>query len=189
VIAWFTACAGNSWFHWIGGGIIGFAVGAWLDTLLKRQSAKLANNEIDRETLASEAETLAANISALIGDYSGRAQIAWHQDAATMRAGRGIFVNTAEIEAKAVERYGEKYHKDVWRVIALAQKCIQLDDRTEIWFASQSFNYRQIEQLPVLLAKIAVNLRHSQPDVPMLERFRPATNLAASPPSQAPPNK
>jgi hypothetical protein len=165
VVAWFTAFAGHSWFHWIGGSIIGFAIGVWLDTLFKRQSATLAINEIDKESLASEAEILAANVSELIGDYSARAQIAWLQDPT---AEGGMRFKHAEIEAKAIERYGEKYHKDVWRVIALAQKCIELD-HGEIWMMSHGINYHLIEQLPILLTKIAVNLRHSQPNLPMLE--------------------
>lgn len=43
-IAWFSAVAQNSWFHWMGGGIVGFALGAWIDAVFKvretRQSTK-----------------------------------------------------------------------------------------------------------------------------------------------------
>lgn len=31
----------NWWFHWIGGGVIGFAIGTWLDALLRRKTATL----------------------------------------------------------------------------------------------------------------------------------------------------
>ena len=35
VIAGIAFVAGNPWFHWIGGGVIGFAIGAWLDALFR----------------------------------------------------------------------------------------------------------------------------------------------------------
>jgi|SRR5215469_594341 len=37
VITFFAAITDNHWFHWIGGTIIGFAFGVWLDAILKRR--------------------------------------------------------------------------------------------------------------------------------------------------------
>jgi len=39
---WLT---GNPWVHWIGGGIIGFAIGVWLDDVLRRSAAKGSGEE------------------------------------------------------------------------------------------------------------------------------------------------
>jgi hypothetical protein len=37
VIAWINTTAASPWFHWIAGSIVGFAIGVWLDALLKRR--------------------------------------------------------------------------------------------------------------------------------------------------------
>jgi hypothetical protein len=106
-----------------------------------------------------------------------------------MADGNALMGNHARIQAQAIERYGEKYHRDVWRVIALAQKCIQLD-RGDMWRISHGIRFEQVEQLPMVLTKIAAALRYPQPDLPMLDRLREqiSTNPpAALPPSPAPP--
>jgi hypothetical protein len=41
VIAFFAAIASSPSFHWAGGAIIGFAVGVWLDAILKRRDETL----------------------------------------------------------------------------------------------------------------------------------------------------
>jgi hypothetical protein len=185
VMAVISAVAASPWFHWFGGVFIGFAVGFWIDALLQRRLFPNLANQIDRETLAVEAETLAAAISMLLGDYTSRAHVAWHEDASTrpagMNTGRAMMANQARVQAQAIERYGEKYHKDVWRVIALAQKCIQLDSG-DLWKISHGIRFDQIGQVPTLLTKIAAALRHPQPDLPMLNRL----SNPAEPPSNLP---
>jgi hypothetical protein len=42
VIAWLSTLTGNAWFHWIGGGIVGFAIGAWVDGWVRRGSGTLS---------------------------------------------------------------------------------------------------------------------------------------------------
>jgi hypothetical protein len=37
MMGWVSALVASSWFHWIGGIIIGFAVGVWIDATLKRR--------------------------------------------------------------------------------------------------------------------------------------------------------
>ena len=37
IMNYLSAVAASPWFHWIGGAVIGFAVGAWLDTFLRRR--------------------------------------------------------------------------------------------------------------------------------------------------------
>jgi hypothetical protein len=183
----------NHWYWLAVGAATGLAVGTWLDAFLKRQSIATPSNAIDRQALASEADNLAASISVLVSDYTSRLQIAWHEDSAGLRAamadGNALMGNHARIQAQAIERYGEKYHRDVWRVIALAQKCIQLD-RGDMWRISHGIRFEQVEQLPMVLTKIAAALRYPQPDLPMLDRLREqiSTNPpAALPPSPAPP--
>jgi hypothetical protein len=185
----------SPWFHWIGGALVGFAAGVWIDVLLKRQTADTSAKEIDKEALAAEAEALAGGISSLVGDYAGRAQIAWHQDAADFRVNmprRPMMENKAKIEAAALEKYGEKYHKDVWRIISLARKCTPLDYNL-IWLVEHGIRFTNIEQLPSILTKIAVDLRHPQSDIPMIRTLpagiatSPRTAPPASPPQPAPP--
>jgi hypothetical protein len=48
VIAWFSTLTAHSWFHWLAGGLIGFAAGAWLDALMKGRSPS-ANEDKDKE--------------------------------------------------------------------------------------------------------------------------------------------
>jgi hypothetical protein len=41
VSACLVALAASPWFHWIGGGVVGFAAGAWLDVLLRRRQGPI----------------------------------------------------------------------------------------------------------------------------------------------------
>jgi hypothetical protein len=38
MVAWLSAVAASPWFHWIGGGVIGFSIGVWLDAVLTNRS-------------------------------------------------------------------------------------------------------------------------------------------------------
>src|SRR5450759_3656492 len=37
VLTWLATLTASTWFHWIGGAIVGFAAGVWLDAMLKRR--------------------------------------------------------------------------------------------------------------------------------------------------------
>jgi hypothetical protein len=53
VLAWFAVVTANSWFHWLGGGVIGFAIGAWLDAVMKRREVGgVSSSDADAEPVA-----------------------------------------------------------------------------------------------------------------------------------------
>lgn len=192
---WLVPLTASPWFHWIGGGVVGFTIGVRLDALFKRQSQPPALRQVDRDALAAEAISLADNIAQLVGDYIARDHVASqqrsvigvgsHDEAA--RVLRNAMAAKAEAEGRFIEKYYEKYHSDVWRVISMAQKCIKLD-YGQVWHISHRIGNLDIPLLPKLLMQIAVGLRHTQADVPMtnpLQMFKATNPPESTPQSQA----
>jgi hypothetical protein len=63
VLMWLATLTGHAWFHWSGGAIVGFAVGVWLDALMKRRD--------DTEIPAPTNEKKEPDVSRpLLGDLS-----------------------------------------------------------------------------------------------------------------------
>lgn len=161
----------QSWFPWLAGFAFGLCLGLWVDAALRRREQRdpaLPASEIDREALAAEADQLAAKVAALIGEYEGRAAVAWEEDSnsVTLSRGEARTYKHAEVRARLMEKYGEKYHADVWRIIALARKCISLP-YGDIWQISHGASDHDIKQIPRTLSTIAVSLRQPQPDIPL----------------------
>lgn len=48
LIAWLPSIVGSSWFPWVSGGVVGFTIGAWLDTLFIKQPMPVALSETQR---------------------------------------------------------------------------------------------------------------------------------------------
>lgn len=70
VIAWLADLTSQSWFHWIGGILIGFAAGVWLDALMKRREVTLLVPEIDERKLVPEVQELTSDVSAPVASVT-----------------------------------------------------------------------------------------------------------------------
>ena len=60
-----AAIANNSWFHWIGGAIVGFSMGVYFDYLLKKREA-LSSASILTQPMTSNAPSLPESLSSTI---------------------------------------------------------------------------------------------------------------------------
>lgn len=110
----------QTWFLMLTSLVVGLAAGVRVDFLLRRDGGSTDDQgrPIDRNALAIEADELASGIAALLGEYNGRAQIAWNEDSeTTMRSGVApSFAKQGQADAWLMERYGERFHKRVWTV-------------------------------------------------------------------------
>ena len=139
----------------------------------RRRKTKILFPEINRESLADEAEALSRNISALYGEYAGRMAVAWQADTERTISSKGVLFSreqSTDIRARLMERYGEKYNAEVWRIISVAQKCLSLD-RNDVWRVSHGINDHDIQAVIVLLSSIATRLRYPQPDIPFSNKI------------------
>ena len=70
------------------------------------------------------------------------------------------------MEGKLVEKFSDRYASDVSTVIALTRKCISLN-RTDVWMVEHGVRSESdLIALHQFLAKLAVELRHSDPTLP-----------------------
>lgn len=164
--AMIAALTASAWFHWIGGGILGFFAGVWLDALVRREPKSRA---ADRERVAQRAEALARNIGALFGEHEAERSIAWEEDSKKlMRAAltEGGFPGrkaSTKANARAVERFGERFASDVVSLVHEAQKLVPIS-KSDVWQITSGLNSASgIAEAMIGLSKIAVELRNPNP--------------------------
>ena len=180
------------WFQILTALVVGVGLGSCLDTLLRRREslpieAQSVQDRIDRLQLADEARALSRHISALLGESSENAVIANNDDMNQFRTNPGtIWERRTRIEARAVGKFHEKYYSEFRRIIATAQKCVALDFG-QIWHLSHGMShYSDIQRVPDVLEKIAVDLNHPQPDIPMIRMLPTKADAVVA--SNNPPN-
>ena len=137
--------------------------------------------QIDRESLAEQAEQLSAAIAALSSEYEAKKRLAWHKESERMMSSRSNKRTTSrdegiELEAKVIERYGDKYKADVWRVLVMAAYCGVVQEK-DLWrFRHGMSSAHDLDGVHQILTKVAVELRYPQLSLPM----ESATNPPAS---------
>lgn len=173
----------SAWVQYPAVFVLGLAIGLWADAFLRRREQRSDATpvaEIDHEALADEAEALSRKIWTLVGEAAGREQLAWYEDSQDMRmlayqdTGRGppVHERSTREGARTIERYAALYHHDAESIIARATKVINLD-RGDLWNISHILSsHRGIGDMARLLTRIAVHLRHGQPDLPLSDRRR-----------------
>ncbi|MFY9292345.1 MAG: hypothetical protein WAP03_16865 [Methylorubrum rhodinum] len=173
-MTWLASIAEPLWFKLLTVFLIGAAAGMWLDAKLKDRETR--KDLLDREVVASEAESLARRLGQIAAEGAAREQIAWEEDGdEMMRQGSEgkptvpTRTRSTAARARTMERYGE-YHSEVEAVVAKAQKLISLD-RTDLWNMSHFLlSGRDIAGLSRLLARICIELRYPQVDMPVIDR-------------------
>lgn len=155
---------------------LGMAAGMWIDSLLYRRERKPLEEEarrhfIDRVELSKEAEELARQLGALAGHGHARHAIAWQEETEDLRSTLPSVPmpsrsRTARERASVVEKYGEKFHADAWRIINAAGRLIPLD-RGDLWRVEHvMISGHGIEEMSAFLMAIANDLRF--PNEPLL---------------------
>jgi len=161
--------------------LAGFVGGLWADARLAKKERTPLEDEarqhfIDRIALAKDAEALAREISALAGQGHARHAIAWQEDTEHFRSvaisSPGPMRDRSTRErAVVIERYGEKYHADAWRIINVAGRVIPLDTG-DIWKLQHILQSgHEIESMANFLMAISNELQYpNEPLVPMQDR-------------------
>ncbi|MBY0582357.1 MAG: hypothetical protein K2P68_05480 [Sphingomonas sp.] len=165
--------------------LAGFVVGLWVDAILAKRERKPLEEEaqrhyIDRLALALEAEILSREIAALAGAGQARAAIAWQEDTSEMisrgpeEPRRPTRDRSVSERAKIIEKYGEKYHADAWRIIDAAGRLMPLD-RNDVWQVSHLLHGGyDIDKMSSYLMRIANGLRYpNEPQLPEIDKQFP----------------
>lgn len=162
------------------GFIIGLACGLWVDAIFKRreQPPASAAQQLDRMKLADDAENLAMKIAAFAGEASSRSKVAWSQENGWLRQSnpgdpsRSLSPDLqAEEEGRMLEKFGEKYAAELWRIVALAEKCVPMD-RNDLWnIKNGPSSIFHLSDIPQFLYRLAANLRY--PDLPGINLAEP----------------
>ena len=98
MIAIVNAIFGSAWFHWIGGAILGFGIGIWIDDLLRRLAAKHPQSPIEMPELGFldytvDMQDAFKHLNKIMLDFAARtkwigAEIAKRTEALSAVAGR-----------------------------------------------------------------------------------------------------
>jgi hypothetical protein len=136
----------------------GAAAGAWLTYFLTiREHGALS--PIDRIALAGRADELAQKISALAGEYTAAKNIAWNDKSSDVNTHRE---QTTKIDARFIEKFGERHYKDVLEIVDLSSRLVQLDSGL-VWRGKHLMHASNIDDIAQLMTHIAVSLRHPKP--------------------------
>lgn len=153
----------SQWFPWTGGVVFGFAIGTWLDALLRRKEREpiLSKARTDLTGLADEADDVANELQKIVGetqfkppghpdfvDSFGSASHAkmWQQ-------------SMHEKSETAVRQYRNNYSTRCWKIIETAKVYIDIPQR-DIWPLSTTISSpNDLDCMARLLNTISAKLR------------------------------
>lgn len=156
VIDWFSAVVGSYPFGWVAGGVLGFAVGAWLDAVFKRKEAP-ADTTAEREALAARAHDLAARLSGAKAQLDSDSVLARAEDVARSMESKDYSGSDRQdrANARAAEKYGTAFEAEVLQVMYAAAKFVPIGP----------WRPRDIGDALEKLTRIEASLRDPRPNV------------------------